>query len=232
VWQATDGPRRGGGGVKSHDAMKQILLIDREFGAGCSGISEKLASRLNWQLFDDSLTQEIARLANLPVEVCRRREESADPWLQRLVNVIWHGSFDSNLPAPNLAIMDKDRLVSIVQKVVEQAAEKKPCVIVGRGAPYFLRQRTDTFSVFLYASREIKFRRVLKRVGNEAEAINLVDTIDEDRKKFVKQYFGHEWPNRQYFYAMLNTGVGDDLTVETILNLLNAVNHNEEAGGK
>ena len=55
--------------------MKQILLIDREFGAGCSTISEKLAARLNWKLFDEALSREIARLAKIPVEVCRRHEE-------------------------------------------------------------------------------------------------------------------------------------------------------------
>jgi hypothetical protein len=45
----------------------------------------------------------------------------------------------------------------------------------------------------------------------------------------VKHYFGHEWPNRQLFDAMLNTGVGVDDTVEAILHLLNAVNRNGEA---
>lgn len=209
--------------------MKQILLIDREFGAGGSAIGEKLAARLNWQLFDDTLTREIARQARIPVDVCRRREERTDPWLQRLVNLIWKGTFDRNLPSPELAILNSDRLVSIVQQTIEQAAEKKPCVIVGRGAPYFLRNRTDIFSVFLYASREIKYRRVLKRAGNEKEAVYLVDNMDEDRRKFVKHYFGHEWPNRQLFHAMLNTGVGDDITIETILDLLNAVNRSEEA---
>jgi cytidylate kinase len=209
--------------------MKQILLIDREFGAGCSNISEKLATRLGWKLFDEALTQEIARLAKIPVDVSRRREERTDPWLQRLVHVIWRGSFDLNLPSPDLAILNSDRLVSIIQKVIQEAAEKKPCIIVGRGAPYFLRERTDTFSVFLYASRELKFRRILKRVGNEKEAVELLDTMDDDRRKFVKHYFGHEWPNRQLFHAMINTGIGDKNTVETILNLLNAVNQSEEA---
>jgi cytidylate kinase len=207
--------------------MKNIILIDREFGAGGSTIGEMLAKRLNWKLFDHELSEEIARLAKIPVDVCRRHEERTDPFLQRLVNIIWRGSFDHSLPSPDLAILDTDRLVSILQKVVVQAAESRPCVIVGRGAPYFLRERKDTFSVFLYASRELKFHRVLKRVGSEAEAIDLVDTMDDDRRKFVKHYFGHEWPNRQLFNAMLNTGVGDDNTVETILQMLNTANQNE-----
>ena len=77
---------------------RQILLLDREFGAGASVIGEKIAQRLNWNFFDQALTNEIARLAKIPPEVCRRREECTDPWLQRLINVIWRGSFDRNLP--------------------------------------------------------------------------------------------------------------------------------------
>ncbi|HXA44877.1 MAG TPA: cytidylate kinase-like family protein [Candidatus Angelobacter sp.] len=209
--------------------MKQLLLLDREFGAGCGDICEKLATRLQWKLFDDELSREIARQANIPVDVCKRHEERTDPWLQRLVNLIWRGSFDRNLPSPDLAILETDRLVSVIQKVIEQAAEQRPCVIVGRGAPYFLRNRADTFSVFLYAPRDLKYRRILKRTGNEAEAVNLVDSMDDDRRKFVKHYFGHEWPNRQLFNAMLNTNAGDDNTVEAILHLLDAANRNEGA---
>jgi cytidylate kinase len=209
--------------------MKQLLVIDQEFGAGAITIGEQIAKRLNWNFFDQVLTDEIARLAKIPVEACQRRLERNDPFVQRLVNVIWRGSFDRNLPSPDLAILDSKRLAALLQRVIEQTAEKKPCVIIGRGAAFFLRNRTDTLCVFLYASRELKFRRILKRVGNEAEAINLVDTIDEDRRKFVKHHYGHEWPNRQYFQAMFNTGIGDDITAEAILQLLNAANRKEEA---
>jgi cytidylate kinase len=210
--------------------MKQILVIDREFGAGGSTVAEKIANRLGWNLLDQKLTQEIARLANVPPEACERREERVDPWLQRLTNIIWRGSFEQNLPSPDLAVLDTNRLVSLIKQVVEQAIASGPCVIVGRGAPYFLRDRADTFFVFLYASRELRFRRVLKRTGDAQRAIELVDTMNDERRKFVKHYFGHEWPDRQLFHAMLNTAIGDDTTVETILHLLNAANQNAEAG--
>jgi cytidylate kinase len=209
--------------------MREILLLDREFGAGGSTIGGRLAQRLNWRLFDDELTREIAELARIPVDVCRRREERIDPWLQRLVNVIWRGTFDRNLPSPDLAILDTDRLVRLIQQAVLNAAQSKPCVIVGRGAPYFLRERADTLSVFLYASRELRFRRVLRRVGgDQQEAVELVDKVDEDRKKFVKHHFGYEWPNRHLFHVMLNTGIGDDKAVESILQLLDIVNRAEK----
>lgn len=210
--------------------MKQILLIDREFGAGGTTIAAMLARRLGWKLFDDELSQEIARLAKIPLEICRKREERKDPLVHRLINLIWRGSFDRNLPSPDLAILDTDRLVCLVEHVVKKAAETRPCIMVGRGAPYFLRERNDILSIFLYASRELKYHRVLKRLGgNEKEAIEMVDSQDEDRRKFVKHYFGHEWPSRELYHAMFNTGVGDELTVDAILHLLNAVNQKEEA---
>jgi len=209
--------------------MKQILLIDQEYGAGASTIGERIAQRLNWNFFDQALTDEVAQLAKIPNDVCHQRLERNDPWLQRLINVLWRGSFNRNLPTPDLAILDSNRLTSLLKKVVEQAAEKKPCVIIGRGAPYFLREHTDTFCVFLYASRELKFRRVLKRVGSEAEAVELVDTIDEDRRKFVKHHLGQSWPNRHLFHAMLNTGMGDEAASGAILHLLNSANQNKEA---
>jgi cytidylate kinase len=209
--------------------MKQILIIDREFGSGGSTIGEILAKRLNWKLFDDELSQEIARLAQIPLEMCKKREERKDPFLHRLIHLIWRGSFDRNLPSPDTAILDTDCLVSIIERVIKKAAESRPCIIVGRGGPYFLRERKDTLAVFLYASRELKYRRILKRLGDEKEAAELLDSQDEDRRKFVKHYFGHEWPNRQLFQAMLNTGMGDENTADAILQLMNAANLREAA---
>lgn len=208
--------------------MKQIILIDREFGSGGSPIAEILAGRLKWKLFDEELTREIARVANIPEELCRKREGRKDPIFRHLVNLVWRGSFDRNLPSPDTGILDTDRLVCIIEKVIKQAAEQRPCVIVGRGAPYFLRERTDTLAVFLYASRDYRYHRVLKRVnGNEKEAVELVDTLDDERRKFVKHYFGHDWPNRHLFHAMFNTAMGDDRTADAILQLLEAVNQKE-----
>lgn len=203
--------------------MRNILIIDREFGAGGSTLGARVAARLGWKLFDDGLTAEIARLANIPVDTCRRMEEHIDRPLKRLVNIIWRGSFEGNLPSPDLAILDTRRLVALTGRVVAEAADSAPCVIVGRGAPYFLRKRSDTMAVFLYGSRELKFRRVLARVVDSRRAAEMVDTIDEDRRKFVREHFHLPWPDRRLFHAMFDTDIGDDTVVEAILDLLSGI---------
>jgi Cytidylate kinase-like family len=86
----------------------------------------------------------------------------------------------------------------------------------GASASVILHDRTDTRSVFLFAPRTYRFRRVLARLHDETEANSRLDTTDRGRAAFVKHYFGGEWPGRALFHLMLNTAVGFDLVVDTI----------------
>ena len=211
--------------------MKQILLIDREFGAGGSTIGEKLAARLDWKLFDQALSQEIARLAKIPVEVCQRRIGTYRPVAPTIGQChLAREVLTGTCRRPIWPFWTPTGWFLSFNRSSNKLRKTNPASSLVAARRIFSATAPTRFRVFLYASRELKFRRVLKRVGNETEAIDLVDSMDEDRRKFVKHHFGHDWPNRQLFHAMLNTGIGDDKTVETILNLLNAANRKEEAG--
>jgi cytidylate kinase len=100
------------------------------------------------------------------------------------------------------------------------AAGTGNCVIVGRGSQHVLADRLDTLRVFLYAPREDKVRRVIARGKTEAEAIDLVDTVDRDRVDFIQKYFHVEWPSRSLYHLMINTSVGEEMAVQTILNFM------------
>ena len=43
--------------------MIKIITIEREYGCGGGDIAQLVAKRLGWKLWDQSLTEEIARLA-------------------------------------------------------------------------------------------------------------------------------------------------------------------------
>ncbi len=209
--------------------MKHVLVIEREYGAGGSVIAAKAAEKLHWKLLDHEITEEIARLAKVNPDVCASREGRVDPWLYRLAKVFWRGSHERSVQLADAEVLDADRLVCLTKQVIEDAAEKGDCVIVGRCAPYFLRDRADTFRVFLYASRELKYRRVLAELKDEARAIEAVDTVDQERVEFVKRYFDAQWPSRHLYDAMLNTAIGEDAIVDIILNLMAGANQRETA---
>ncbi len=207
--------------------MKRILIIEREYGCGAGEVAEKAAGRLGWRLLDRELTQEIAKLAKVAPEECVEHEERVDSWLYRLGKIFWRGSYERILPIQGPELLDADRMLELVEKVVTRAAESGRCVIVGRGAPYFLRNRSDTFSAFLYAPRLLKVERVKRLVGNQTEAEHLVDSVDQGRAAFIRHYFGKDWPSRQLYHLMVNTVIGIDATLELVLETMGAVGENE-----
>ncbi|HZQ92690.1 MAG TPA: cytidylate kinase-like family protein [Terriglobales bacterium] len=201
----------------------RIITIEREYGCGTPVIAEKLAKRLGWKLWDQSLTDEIAKIAHVDISAAKRCDERLDPLVYRLAKTFWRGSYERSLPLSDPGAFDTDCMVAMVQQVIENAAKHGECVIVGRGAPYFLRDRSDAFHVFLFAPREYKVRRLMESGQSQEAAEELVDTVDQERAAFIKKYFGKDWPNRHLYHLMINTSMGDELVVETILNSMATV---------
>ena len=203
--------------------MIKIVTIEREYGSGGGEIAQLLATKLGWKLWDQLLTEEIARLANCPKAEVECREERNDPLYYRLFKSFLRGSYEGSLNAHKLNLLDSECIIKFTQRVVLHAAETGNCVIVGRGSQHFLRDRQDTLRVFLYAPREDKVRRLLSRGKDETEAQELVDTVDRERGDFIGKYFGVEWPNRPLYHIMINTAIGDEAVVHMILDFMKAL---------
>jgi cytidylate kinase len=200
--------------------MINIITIEREYGCGGAEIAQLLAKQLGWKLWDQVLTEEIARLAHCPKAVVEAREERQDPLYYRLFKSFLRGSYEGSLNAPKLNLVDSETIMRITQRVVQHAAEKGNSVIVGRGSQQFLKNRPDTLRVFLYAMREEKVRRLLARGKTQQEAEQLVDTVDRERADFIQRYFHVEWPDRAIYHTMVNTAIGDEGVVKMILGAL------------
>jgi len=203
--------------------MVTIVTIEREYGSGGGDIAQLLATRLGWKLWDQQLTEEIARIANCPKEVVEHREERADPLYYRLFKSFLRGSYEGSVNAQKLKLVDSETILKMTERVVEHAAKKGHCVIVGRGSQHFLRDWPDVLRIFLYADRDSKVARVMARSKNPGEAEELVDSVDSERADYIRKYFGVEWPARTTYHAMLNTSIGDDAVVRVITNLMTTI---------
>lgn len=203
--------------------MFRIITVEREYGAGGSLVAAGLARHKGWQLLDQQLTCEIAKLASVDERAVACREEKCDPLLHRLARVFWRGSYERSLPISDDKVFGADELVEHAREVIEKKAEEGNCVIVGRGAPYILRARPDSFHVFVYGSRETKIRRLVKLKMTEKDATEMVDTIDRERAAFVRKYFNADWPCRRLYHLMLNSDHGIDHVTNTILSTMDAL---------
>lgn len=198
--------------------MIRTITIEREYGAGGGVIARKLARRLGWKLWDQELTGEIARLAKVDHAVVKRMDERCDSMFYRLMKVFMRGSMEQSLPVRELDHFDADSMVAFMRRVISGAAAEGNSVIVGRGAPYLLRGRPDTFHVFVHAPLEQKIRRLLQTGKTEEQAEEEILNVDRQRVLFVRKYFGMEWPTRELYHMMINSKVGDEVVVETLLH--------------
>jgi cytidylate kinase len=203
--------------------MIRIVTIEREYGCGGGEIAKKLAEHLGWKLWDQLLTEEIARLADCPKKVVEQREERTDPLHYRLFKSFLRGSYEGSLNAHKLKLVDSECILEFTEKVVQHAASAGNCVIVGRGSQLFLRNREDALRIFLYAPVEDKVRRLLSRGKSEREAVELVDTVDLERADFIEKYFKVEWPSRSVYHTMINTAIGDETVIQTIVDFMKTI---------
>jgi hypothetical protein len=198
--------------------MVNAITIEREFGCGAPEIASLVASRLGWSLWDERLTQEIARLTESTPEAVERREWRTDPVLFRVFQDFLRGGFEGGLPPTNrLHLLDARRIAAVSESAVKTALSSGPSVIVGRGSQFFLRNRRDVFHVFLYASRDHKIRRLISRGETQDKAIELIDTTDKARAAFVRQYLGLKWQEPQLYRAMFNTEIGESCTAAMLV---------------
>jgi len=202
--------------------MFRVITIEREYGCGAASIAAQLASHLGWKLWDQSLTDEIARLANVDPRAVKRCDERLDSTLQRLSRTFWRGSYERGWALAS-HIFDTDRMVSMMQEIMNHIGQEGNAVVVGRGAPYFMRENPRAFHVFLYAPRAEKIRRIMAEGHSSEEAEELVDSVDLERIAYVKHYFHADWPTRSLYHMMLNTAVGNEPVIHTILDTMQAV---------
>jgi len=200
--------------------MVNVITIEREYVCGGGDIAKLAADRLGWKLWDQQLTEEIARLANCPKAVVQEREEKNDPLYYRLFKSFLRGSYEGSINAPKLNLVDSETILKTTKRVVEHVAGKGNCVIVGRGSQQFLKNRQDTLRVFLYSPREDKVRRLLSRGKSEKDAEELVDSVDRERADYIQKYFHVDWPDRPIYHAMLNTAIGDECVANMIVTLV------------
>ncbi|MGA7558316.1 MAG: cytidylate kinase-like family protein [Terriglobales bacterium] len=206
--------------------MFRMIALEREFGCGGGGIACELARRLGWKLWDQQLTGEIAQSAQVEESAVALCDERVDSTLYRLTKAFWRGSYERGMALSNSRAFDTDHMMTMVEEIMGKIAQEGNAVIVGRGGPFFLRDRADTFRVFTYAPHDEKIRRLIALGKSREEAEDLVANVDKERMAYIKHYFNAEWPTRGLYHMMINTVVGDENVIATILSAMQRLEAN------
>ena len=186
---------------------KQVIIsIGREYGSAGHLIAEKVAAKLNMDLYDRNLLDEVADVKHVDTNNLSKYDEKP----HRLFGSRTVRGY-SNSPEANVAQLQLALLKS-------KAADGDSFVIVGRCADDIFRGMENFISIFIYADREARIKRVLERHPqlDEKQAIKKIERHDRNRAAY-HNYFakGGKWGDKANYDLCVNsTRLGLEGTVD------------------
>lgn len=177
-------------------SMNKIITISRQFGAGGHSVAKLVAENLGVECYDSILLDKLAEETGFEKEYIKDTGEAS------LESKLW--SFFSG----HAEASQQDYLWIAHSRIIEELADKGPCVIVGRSADFVLREKKNLVSVFLHASKEFRIKRI-KELYGEKENITertLAD-IDKRRASYYQYYTDRKWGDVENYTLSLDTSV-------------------------
>lgn len=194
---------------------KNIITISRQFGSGGRTVGRMLAERLGIPFYDKELVKQVADETGLDSAFIEENGEFSPS------KSIFSFAMSQGIPCMQNGLSMSDFIFCIQRQVILKLAEQ-PCVIVGRGADYILRERDDCFNVFIHADMQSRAERIVRLYGeSEKKPEQRLADKDKKRKIYYKHYTDREWGDAKNYDMCLNSGkIGIEKCVELILDAI------------
>ena len=180
---------------KIGEARIPVITISKEPGAGGNILAQKIAERLDLDLFNREIIKEIAESAKISASVIetleKERLSGIEDFISSLVNkhYLYPGLYLEHL-----------------MKVVCTIAEHGRAIIVGRGANFILPPE-KRLSVRMIAPLDVRIQNIARRFDVSVdEAKRRVIRRESRRKAFVRQSFNADISNPIHYDLTINTG--------------------------
>jgi cytidylate kinase len=199
-----------------------IVTVSRQYGSGGSEVAERVARALGWKLYDNAVVEEVAsRLRMTPAEVSAR-EERVPSLVERMATAMALGAPEMMPMVGDIAAQpSEERMVMMTRRVIEDAVQAGPAVLVGRGAQCMLAARSDALHVYCYAPFEELVRYAVEVMSIPfSDAPKQVSDMNRQREEYVKRYFKRDWRDLANYDLCVNTArLGLDGSAELVTRL-------------
>ena len=190
----------------------RIITVSRQFGSGGRTIGKLLAAKLDIPCYDSELIRMFAEESGFSEEYISSNSEHTmkKGWLSEIFS-------DRVYDTPHT----QDVLWEVQQKVIRDLAEKGPCVIVGRGADYILKDREDCLRVYVHADEALRAKRVLEVYGERESPVHeRIADKDARRRAYYEKYTACKWGDADNYHITLDSLA---LGLETCVNILESL---------
>lgn len=172
-----------------------FITVSREAGSGGKLIAKKLAQKLGFKFYDERLVDLVAKTARKRKAVIAKLDERERTFLDDMVHRLLNPEYVS---APTY-------LKSLCQ-VIHALSLKGKVVILGRAANFITTSREAGLHVRVIAPYPVRVGYTMKyEKRSKRDAQYRVKKYDKERKEFVRQFFGKNPSNTNYYDLVINT---------------------------
>lgn len=189
-----------GADAKIAMVQNKIITIAREYGSGGHLLGEMLSKELGLKVYNKELIHMAAQKSNIDEEFISKNEQTIPSfWLKCIIGR------DSGQTAEH--VLSKEDVLFIAEsKIIQEIAEKEPCIIIGRCADFILKDNPKAIKVFCYSNPESAYERCTQSYGipkDKAEAE--IRRINRNRATHYEYYTGKKWKDPEHYDLMINT---------------------------
>lgn len=192
--------------------QNMVITIAREYGSGGHLLGEMLSKELGIKLYDKEFIHMAAQRSGMNEQYIAHNEQSIPSfWLKCILSKNSEQPLESSLSSDDVLFVAES-------KIVQELAEKGPCIIVGRCADYILKDNPKAIKIFCYADEASAIKRCTEEYGlKEEEARKAIRTVNRNRIHHYEYYTGEKWGEPHHYHLMLNTG---SIGLETACQLI------------
>lgn len=192
--------------VKDKDAIALrniqhvIITIAREYGSGGHLLGEMLSKELGIKLYDKEFIHLVAEKSGINEQYIKKNEQSIPSfWLKCILGKNSEQSLERSLSSDDVLFVAES-------KIIQELAEKGPCIIVGRCADFVLRDYPNLIKVFCYSDLKSACVRCVQEYGvSEEKAESEIKRINHNRIAHYEYYTGEKWGEPHHYNLMINT---------------------------
>lgn len=198
----------------SDSGQATVIVIGRQYGSGGHDIGKALAEKLGFAFYDNEIIQMTAGSTGYTPQFIKDREENmTNSLLYDLVSQMY--IYSDTQEAPRDAIFESEG------KVIRELADKGNCVILGRCADYFFRNRENCLKVYLHAPEDYRVKRIMKTENlSEEDARQKIRKMDRRRSDNYHYYTKRIWGHSGNYDITLDTEIGAEAVQEIICNMM------------
>ncbi len=195
-------------------APYKVIVIGRQYGSGGHDIGKSLAGKLGFAFYDNEIIQMTAGSTGYTPKFVQEHEENiTNSFLYDLVSQMY--IYSDTREAPRDAIFESEG------EVIRSLADQGNCVILGRCADYFLRDRQDCLKVYLHAPEDYRVKRIMDTEDlSEEDARRKVRRMDRRRSDNYHYYTRRIWGHSGNYDLTIDTGIGAEAVEEIIRRTL------------